>query len=855
MFPLADLDRRPRRRLRSVVIVGAAIVAPLLFVGVGRSGSVGVAAVSVAARCPWATATAVLGSSPTALAKEVVARMTLAEKLGLVNLAAAGGYENRNTGVPRLCIPALTLQDSPNGIAYGATQVTQLPASLGVAASFDPLLAYRYGQVEGQEARGKGIDVVQGPELNLDRVPESGRAFEAYGEDPVLTAALGVANIEGIQSEGVMADAKHYTAYNQETARLLVNEVVSRRALEELYQPPFQAAVQQAHVASLMCSYGSLNGVNDCSSPFLFQSLSAWGFKGFVRSDLGAVTAPVPAFRAGMSMIKPATVQQLQVAIAHHRLATSRLDDAARRVLSEMFIFHMIEHPPTGQITADVATSAHATFAREAAERSIVLLKDAGNVLPLDAKHVKSVAVIGADAGPATMSVGYGSAHVTAPYVVTPLAGLRTALGRHVTVTYSAGGAASLELPAIPSTVIAVSRKLKSGPEPPEFTGEDPQGISDLEVLRAPAVTRSAATANSPRNGKNWSTWSAVLTPPRSGLYTLSLTQRGDTWLYLDGHLVMSSAGLHGPAPWSATVALVAGHHYSVQLTWFVTNSDAEPRLGWAYQSTAIAAAVRAARAARVAVVFANDFTSEGVDRPSLSLPGDQDALIAAVAAANPRTIVVLNTGGPVLMPWLSKVAAVLEAWYPGQEGGNAVAAVLTGRVDPSGHLPVTFPASATAVPAHTASTWPGNQATISYSEGLDIGYRYDQANHLQPLFPFGFGLSYTTFSIGNASLTSGRHGDTVSVTVRNTGRRAGTAVVQAYLGYPPGAGEPPHQLRAFSTATLAPGRSKVATLKLSKRDFEAYVGGRFVTFGNGYTLAIGQSSANLPLTLSLSAP
>ena len=206
-------------------------------------------------------------------------------------------------------------------------------------------------------------------------------------------------------------------------------------------------------------------------------------------------------------------------------------------------------------------------------------------------------------------------------------------------------------------------------------------------------------------------------------------------------------------------------------------------------------------------------------------------------------------------MPWLSKVAAVLEAWYPGQEGGNAVAAVLTGRVDPSGHLPVTFPASATAVPAHTASTWPGNQATISYSEGLDIGYRYDQANHLQPLFPFGFGLSYTTFSIGNASLTSGRHGDTVSVTVRNTGRRAGTAVVQAYLGYPPGAGEPPHQLRAFSTATLAPGRSKVATLKLSKRDFEAYVGGRFVTFGNGYTLAIGQSSANLPLTLSLSAP
>ena len=237
------------------------------------------------------------------------------------------------------------------------------------------------------------------------------------------------------------------------------------------------------------------------------------------------------------------------------------------------------------------------------------------------------------------------------------------------------------------------ARSLKPGPEPPEFTGADPQGIADLEVLRAPGVSKAVATAAAPGKGKYWTTWQASLTPHRSGLYTLSLTQSGDAWLYIDGKPVLASPGLHAPGPWSTTVPLAANHHYALVLTWFMATPETEPTLGLAFQSDAIASAVRAARNAQVAVVFANDFTSEAFDRLSLSLPGDQDALIAAVAAANPRTVVVLNTGGPVLMPWLSKVAAVVEAWYPGQEDGSAVAAVLTGQVDPSGHLPVTFPA------------------------------------------------------------------------------------------------------------------------------------------------------------------
>lgn len=778
--------------------------------------------------------------------------MTLGEKLGFVNLANAGGYENRNTAVPRLCIPALTLQDSPNGIANGAIQVTQLPASLGIAATFDTGLSYRYGQVLGQEARGKGIDVLQGPELNLDRVPESGRAFEAYGEDPYLTAALGVANVKGVQSEGIMADAKHYSAYNQETARFVVNQVISQRALAEIYQVPFQAAVEQGHVASVMCSYGSLNGVNSCSSPYLYQALKAWGFPGFVRSDLDAVEAPLPAFAAGMAMIKPAVVRELRNAVLRHDLGVSHLDDAVRRVLTEMFAFGLVAHPLTGNITVDVATPAHESFALQAAERSIVLLKDTRSTLPLDNNTVGSVAVIGTDAGQETMSAGYGSSRVKAASVVTPFVALKAALGPRATVSYTPGGGASLLLPSPSRTEVVAARPLKPGPEPPEFTGADPQGIADLEVLKAPSVTRDVATAPSPGRGRHWTTWEATLTPRRTGLYTLSLTQSGDTWLYVGNRLVMASPGLHAPGPWSETLRLVGGRHYPVRLTWFVAVPEVEPQLGLAYDSAAIAAAVSAARKSRVAVVFVNDFNSEGFDRLGLSLPGDQDELISAVAAANPRTVVVLNTGGPVLMPWLSNVAAVVEAWYPGQEGGNAVAAVLTGAVDPSGHLPVTFPASSSQGPISTPEQWPGVNSTVRYSEGLEVGYRYYNANHLRPLFPFGFGLSYTRFSLASPSVGRQKAGIVVKVRVRNTGRRAGTAVVQVYLSYPPGSGEPPDQLRAFTTAELSPGQSRVVSMRLPSNDFTVYAEGHFATPSGNFMLRLGQSSQALGPSLRI---
>ncbi|MHB1251167.1 MAG: glycoside hydrolase family 3 protein [Acidimicrobiales bacterium] len=365
--------------------------------------------------------------------------MTLHQKADFVALSTYPPLENANIGVPALCIPALTLTDGPNGVGNGLTGVTQLPAAIGIAASFNPALARAVGIVEGQEARAKGIAVVQGPELNLARVPEGGRIFETYGEDPVLTGVLGVADVKGIQSTGDLADVKHFTAYTQETARLKLNQDVSARALAELYNAPFKAAIQQGHAASVMCSYGSLNGVNTCSDPYIYTTLRAWGFTGFVRSDLRAVFNVPHALHAGISLLKPASARALVAMVHHHRLRVADLNHAVRAVLVTMFKFGLIARPLKLALNATVATSSHAFVALRAAESSVVLLKNAHSVLPLS-RATRTIAVIGVDAAQSPQISGGGSSAVIAPFTITPLSAIRRTMGAHTRVTYRPGG-------------------------------------------------------------------------------------------------------------------------------------------------------------------------------------------------------------------------------------------------------------------------------------------------------------------------------------------------------------------------------------------------------------------------------
>ena len=856
-------------------------------------------------QCPWLHQAMDRHEGPAALAQLVVGRMRLSEKLGEIVLARVGAYENINSGVPRLCIPALTLQDGPQGLAFGDTGVTQLPAPLGVAATFDPAVARAYGQVQGSEAAGQGIDVVQGPNLNILRVPQNGRAYEGFGEDPVLVTAMGVANIEGIQSTGVMAQAKHFATYSQETDRGPLNDVVSDRALNEIYLPPFRAAVAQAHVASVMCAYPRQNGTYQCQDAAVLALLDQWGFTGFVRSDLGAVHDPAAAVTAGTDLLKPARVSRLQTSVHDGLLSVTAVDQAVIRVLTPMFSYGLIGRAPVGSPGTPVASADHAAFALQAAERSAVLLKDDSAVLPLHAVH--SVAVIGADASTVPVTTGFGSSAVTPPFTSTPLAAIRQRAGARTSVSYSDGGSTTSDLPAIPTDVLtpasgtghgltltltqtdpaAGSAPLHTVQPTVDTTIRPSSTVGNLligptastspdRIRKGLSLTRSGLPVSGPVITRSrivlpagWTdanaTWTGTLTPPRTGMYTFSLQGSGGAALLLDGVPAVSDMLSHAHGRWSQTVSLTGGRAYRVQVNWDPfdaltpsgesTVTPGALTLGWQYVSDSIADAAAAARRADVAVVFAGDFNAESFDRPSLILPGDENALIAAVAAANPRTVVVLNTGGPVLMPWVSQVAGVVEAWYPGEQDGAAIAAVLFGDVDPAGHLPVTFPTSDAQTAVATPAQWPGVDLISDYSEGLQVGYRFDHARGIQPLFPFGYGLSYTQFALSRLAVRTSAQGYVLTVDVTNEGARSGTAVPQAYLTDPPGAGEPPAQLAAFSPVTLGPGQTRTVTLSVPATAFRAFLNGAWTVVPGTYTLSVGQSSADLPLTASVSAP
>jgi beta-glucosidase len=700
------------------------------------------------AQCPWLSPSLPVGRRVSML----LSKMTLADKIDMMyNQANGQGYEGYVEGQPSLCIPALISQDDSAGVGSGFTNVTQLPDPETLAAAWDPSLAYEYGQVNGIEHWGKGIDMVLGPTINIDRVPDWGRSFEVFGEDPYLTGQLGVAETDGIQSEGVMAQVKHWAVYNQETNRntTLDDDVVSERAEQEIYLPAFHDAVTEANAASLMCAYSSPNGIYACQNPYLMTQVlrDSWDYQGFVGSDYGATHSTVAAANSGLDIEQGDggayfASGQLADATASGQVSMSTINTAVSETLTQMFRFGLFNRQPTGTASSVVDTPADAALALKVAEEGTVLLKNDGGLLPLGAS-TGSVAVIGTQAGANPTQVGGGSAHVIPPFQTSPC------------------------------TSIAA------------------QAPSGVQV--------SCDPSNSP------------------------------------------------------------------------------------------ATAAQAAAAAKVAVVFVQNPESEGSDLPtSLDLPDSEDALIEAAEQANPHTVVVLNSGTPVVMPWLSSAQAVVFPGYPGEEDGNAIAAVLFGQVDPGGHLTMTFPASYAQTPASTPAQFPGVNGQVQYSEGILVGYRwYDQQN-LTPLFPFGYGLSYTQFRFSDlhvspsslpvagvlgspsqpppscaSQLPTGVAGSpgrclvTVTAKITNTGPVAGSDVAQLYLGDPASAGEPPLQLKGFQRVTLAPGQSQTVTFQLDSSALAYWdtAADGWVDAPGQYQVHVGDSSAmaSLPLQGSFS--
>ncbi|HEY8030153.1 MAG TPA: glycoside hydrolase family 3 C-terminal domain-containing protein [Gaiellaceae bacterium] len=653
-------------------------------------------AARAAAGCPWMTKSL----QPAQRASELLAAMSTSDKLALLSgvdphaaLGVADGplYVGYVPPNPTLCIPALTFNDGPAGIADTQVGTTAFPAPIAQAATWDPALQRRLGRALGLEAWQKGIDVLLAPNVNIARVPENGRNFEAFGEDPFLAGQTGAAVIEGIQQNPVIATVKHFAVNSQETNRYYVSSNVDDRTLHEIYLPPFATAVSQAKVGAVMCGYGLVNATFSCQNQPLLTTVlrHQFGFSGFVVSDWGATWSTIASANAGLDVEMPGGVfftSPLADAVTSGAVSTTTLDGMADSILTSMFRRGVFDSPPPPLSTVSplyVSTPADQQVALQVAEAGTVLLKNAPGTLPLQLGRGATLAVIGAPAG-------YGDVR-----------------------TYAGGGGSS-------------------------FVG----GASPVTPLQA--LTARAAKA---------------------------------------GATVVSSDG-------------------------------SDP-----------AAAAALAHQASVAVVFVYDTEREGVDRDGLELPAGQDQLVEQVAAANAHTIVVLDTGGPVLMPWLDQVPGVVEAWYPGQRDGDAIAAVLFGDVDPGGRLPQTFPPSDNAVPASTTGQWPGsdNGQDAAFSEGLDVGYRWYDANKVTPLFPFGFGLSYTSFAYSRLRIARAGGRVTVSFTVRNVGRRAGSDVPQLYVDDPAVAGEPPKQLQGYEKVFLRAGHSKRLTIGLTRRSFSTW--------------------------------
>ncbi len=824
---------------------------------------------------PWADQ----GKPAEERARLVVAAMTPDEKLALLQgdtvLDENGTGTNPCVGhisaIPRLGLPALCMGDGPAGVGNGMTKVTQFPAPLMGAATWDADLMTRFGAALGTEHAAKGRNVVLAPTINIIRTPKWGRMAETLSEDPHLTAILGSAITRGIQSRGVIATPKHFVANNQEWLRLgdapayeAVDAKVSQRALHEIYYPGFEAAVKTADAGSIMCAYNRVNGGYACENPDLLGTLRTWGFKGFVVADwYFAHRSTVPAVKAGLDISMPGGVSPfgfaefygppLKQALGDGKVTSADIDAMVTRIVTPMFRLGLVDRPIKGSRDADARSRDHLALSEAIAEQGTVLLRNEGGTLPL-ASTLKSIAVIGDDAGANVQTTerygGFVKNDVVQPRA--PLEAIRAAVGPGTTVRYARGTLGIGALPAVPADAF---RNLNATYFPsPDWTGKPLTTRAETKIDFA-----EAGVAGLP---KTWSArWDGTIMPPRSGRYRFSLTGGGDIRLIVNGRPVAIVPKNSFRLVNHGMVNLVAGKAATIRIEYAnaATISPPELRLGWEVPDPRlIAEAVAAARASDVAVVFVADHVSEGADRTDLRLPGDQDDLIAAVAAANPRTVVVLHTVGPVLMPWRDKVSGILAAWYPGEQAAESIAALLTGRANPSGKLPVTFPADEVSGPTDRVERYPGVGTTVRYDEDLLVGYRWYDKKDVKPLYPFGFGLSYTQFSYDGLTIAAKPNGGwSVRARVRNTGARNGAEVAQLYVGMPADNNEPPRQLKAFSRVVLKAGEEKTVEFALIDRDLSVWDSslndwkrpdGRF-------SVAVGSSSRDLQLNGSIDVP
>lgn len=784
---------------------------------------------------PAAAAAADPGSS--ARIDALLERLTLDEKTALLHGSQdpdSLGQAGYVPGVPRLGIPALRLADGPAGVRV-ARPATALPAPVLLASAFDPALAREYGRVLGREGRALGQDVLLAPMVNLIRTPYAGRNFETFAEDPRLTADLVGEMIRGIQDEGLIAAVKHFALNNQEHGRDTVDVIAAEQTLHETELRGFEAAAA-AGAGAVVGAYNKVNGVYACESKPLLDELlrGSWGFDGWVVSDWDATHSTVAAIGAGLDMEMPGGThfgRPLRQAVRAGTVPEAAVDLAVHRILTTMDRFGLLAARPAARPPRDAAAGAR--VARKVAAAGAVLLRNERGTLPLTGAAARSIAVIG-PTGQIPFVGGGGSAHVVPDGAAAPLTAIRQRAGHGSTVRHALG--------------------------------------EDLYGRPLPARLLSPAADLDDRNvdaGRSW-THEGEFRLAQDDEWTLLVHytgQRPD--VRLDGEALFPvrqgaaeyfAGGLLGSAPDGMavrrrTLPLKAGTH---RLTVNAQGGARGQRFRLRHTTNAsraadLAEAVRTAKAAHCVVLFAYEDATEGSDRSSLALPGGQERLIEAVTAANPRTAVVLNTSSSTAMPWLARTGAVLQMYYPGQEGAGATADILFGDVDPGGRLTQTFPADERATPVGGDPVrYPGVGGRQEYTEGVHVGHRWYDAQRVTPLFPFGHGLSYTTWQYDHLHVRPERDGLRVEFTLRNTGRRKGTEVAQVYVGPSPELklDQPVRALAGYRRVTLAPGEAQRVTVDVDARTLSSWDPERhaWVLGGGRRAVFAGRSSRELPL-------
>lgn len=788
---------------------------------------------------------------------DLLNRMTIEEK---IEMLGGTGFETK--AIERLGIPSLNMSDGPLGVRWDNS--TALPSGILLGATWNPEIVTEFGKVLATETKAKGRHVILAPCVNIARIPMGGRNFESFGEDPFLTSRITVNYIKGVQSENVVSTVKHFAANNQEHQRDFVNTIVDERALNEIYFPAFKAAVEEANVLAVMSAYNKLNGTYCSENDYLLidKLKTEWKFNGLVMSDWGAVHSTVPTFNSGLDLEMPTgkylNKETLLNKIKSGELSEAKLNDKVRRILRVMFTIGLFDDYKYDK--SKVNTDEHKQVALDVAKDGIVLLKNNNSILPLDVNKIKSIALIGPNSKVAVTGGG-GSSMVVPFKSVSPLEALQNKIGNKVKINFAQGSMIDGDADPIDTKYLFVDRDQKENGLLGEY-------FTNMDMNGRPERTVVDKTINFMWNDKapfedfkvdNFSVrWTGYIKPDKSDRYTFDVSSDDGVRFYVDDELVIDDWTDHALITNSYTVNLEANKLYKIKLEYYENSGGAVVKFGWRKPNDKlISDAVNAAKNSDAAIVFAGTnytYESEGYDRKDLALPNEQDELINQIAAANKNTIVVLTTGSPVLMDkWIDNVDGLIEAWFAGEQAGNAIAEILLGETNPSGKLPITFPKRWEDCSAY--NTYKKEDGITRYEDGIYVGYRHFEKYKIEPLFPFGYGLSYTSFEYSELNLSSKEINDNdklaITLKLKNTGMLKGSEVVQLYIkDIQSSLDRPLQELKGFKKVSLNPGEEKTIELTIDKDALSFFdpKTKKWVAESGEFEVLIGSSSKDIKL-------